>query len=33
MTGKKIFGKKDNFIRSNQLIVIEGIHALNEILT
>ena len=33
MTGKKIFGKRITSIRSNQLIVIEGIHALNEILT
>lgn len=33
MTGKKVFGKRITSIRSNQLLVIEGIHALNEILT
>lgn len=33
ITGKKVFGKRITSIESNQLIVIEGIHALNEILT
>ncbi len=33
ITGKKVFGKRITSIESNQLIVIEGIHALNEVLT
>lgn len=33
MTGKKEYGKRLTSIKSNQLIVIEGIHALNEVLT
>lgn len=33
MTGKKIFGKRTTSIKSNQPIIIEGIHALNENLT
>lgn len=33
ITGKKIFGKRMTTINSNQILVIEGIHALNEVLT
>lgn len=33
MDGKKIFGRRITSISSNQLIVIEGIHALNDTLT
>lgn len=33
MTGKKVFGKRMTSIRKNQLVVIEGIHALNSELT
>ena len=33
ITGQKVFGKRFTSIRSNQPIVIEGIHALNEDLT
>ena len=33
LKGTKIFGKRMTSIRSNQLLVIEGIHALNEQLT
>lgn len=33
ITGTKTFGKKITSIKSNQIIVIEGIHALNEELT
>ena len=33
MTGHKIYGKRITSIKSNQPIVIEGIHALNEALT
>lgn len=33
MTGHKVFGKRNTAIKSNQPIVIEGIHALNEALT
>ncbi|MBQ6400978.1 MAG: nucleoside kinase [Firmicutes bacterium] len=33
MEGRKVFGKRPTSIRENQLIVIEGIHALNRKLT